>query len=66
MVNIFGVRINEKEKTQEVQKENKTKKDYVLFLPFAALQIIFLLFIILEHVNSGLRIIINRTKNKKQ
>jgi hypothetical protein len=26
MVNIFGVRINEKEKTQEVQKENKTKK----------------------------------------
>jgi hypothetical protein len=65
MVNIFGVRINEKEKNSST-KRKQNKKDYVLFLPFAALQIIFLLFIILEHVNSGLRIIINRTKNKKQ
>jgi len=56
MVNIFNVRINEKENSISRKTQERKKEDHSLLIPFCkAIQIIFLSFIILEHVNSGLR-----------
>ena len=48
--------ISRKERKKKKERTRKQNKDYSLFIPFVAIQIIFLSFIILEHVNSGLRI----------